>query len=154
VSPPPDKAKPLSDEEIVTRRLHAEAKVVPEIELCSAVEFFENVRTGPTTRSLRDRVRLDDADFRGGKITAYPRARMLHVWNPARDEVTRESVEAWVPFDNVRYHQPLSAAQTFHYYASAEERQARVDAAQRRAREIAAAEAAARAKVMAEEAAG
>lgn len=147
-------SKPLSDEEIVARRMQGEAKQIPEIQLCSVVEFFENVRTTPQTRGLRDRLRLDDPDFRGGKITAYPRARMVHIYNPAKDEVTREPVEAWVSFDNVRYYQPLSLAQTFERYASAEERQARADAAAKRAREIAAAEAKARAEVMAQEAAG
>jgi hypothetical protein len=136
-------SKPLSDEEIVARRMQGEAKQIPEIQLCSVVEFFENVRTTPQTRGLRDRLRLDDPDFRGGKITAYPRARMVHIYNPAKDEVTREPVEAWVSFDNVRYYQPLSLAQTFERYAAA-----------KRAREIAAAEAKARAEVMAQEAAG
>ena len=153
MSPPPDpKPRSLSDEEIVARRMHAEAPKVPDVELAFAAEFFENARVSWHTRGLRDRVRLDDADFSGGTIIAYPGQRMLVIYNPARSDVTREPLTARISFDNVRYYQPLSPAQTFQYYANKEERQARADAAARRAREIAAAESAARAKVLAEEA--
>ena len=153
MSPPPDKPKPLSDEEQIARRMHADAPRIPEVELAFAMEFFENVRVTHTTRGLRDRVRLDDQDFAGGVITVYPRERMVVITNPARHDTTRETLTARVSFDNVRYYQPLSLAQTFHYYASVDERQARKDAADKRAREIAAAEAKARAEVMEREAA-
>ena len=153
MSPPPDKPKPLSDEEQIARRMHADAPRIPEVELVFSAEFFENARVTWETKGLRDHVRLTDTDFRGGTILAYPRERMLVVLNPALHDTMREPLNSRIPFDNVRTYQTLSLAQTFHFYASEAERQARKDAADKRAREIAAAEAKARAEVMEREAA-
>ena len=150
----PEKGKPPSDEEIVAQRMRAAAPQIPEVELASEVEFFENVRCSKDTRGRRTRIRLDDNDFRGGTIHVYPRQRMVVIFNPTADEVTREPITDRIPFDNVRHYELMTAAQMWHYYANPEERKARQDAADRRKREIAAAEAKARADVMAAEAAG
>jgi hypothetical protein len=143
---------PLPDETAVLARLQAEGATLGDVELASEIEFVHNVRATKDTTGRRTKVRLDDRDFAGGTIRVYPKLRMVTIYNPTPDDMTREPITDRIPFENVAHYEVLTAKQAFHYYATAEERKTRAEAQEKRAREIAAAEAKARAEVMAKEA--
>lgn len=109
-----------------TRRLaHDDDPELPSQERAFDLVCKSSVRSGPEAGDRKDRIRLDDRGFAGGRITVYLDRRIVVLWNPKPDKVTGEPVTTRIPFEDVAHWEPLTEAQRFHYYASDEEREAR-----------------------------
>jgi hypothetical protein len=134
------------------RFVHDADPELPDVERAFDLVCKSSVRSGPEASDRRDRVRLDDRGFAGGKIAVYLKARIVVLWNPKPDKVTGEPVTTRVPFEDVVHWEPLTEAQAFHYYATAEEHEARRATLERQRLAVEAARAEAEARVLREQA--